>query len=77
MSFGSFQNGKNRKRTCVSLESFLVRAYARGREAGARSSSWFLLFRRFGLQNLNLICSSNLRLSADSENPVPPSDPAP
>src|SRR5207253_592993 len=28
-------------------------------------------------QNLNLTCGSNLRLSADSENPVPPSDPAP
>jgi hypothetical protein len=33
--------------------------------------------RPLGLQNLNLTCSSNLRLSADSENPVPPSDPAP
>ena len=56
---------------------------ARSRHASNWRSGFLLVdepssvFRRFGLQNLNLTCSSNRRLSADSENPVPPSDPAP
>jgi hypothetical protein len=49
---------------------------------GAMTFSWLMSYSssvagRFGPQNLNLTCSSDLGLSADSENPVPRSDTAP